>query len=102
MVPQLPADTTVVEETSFAAVILVVLVVAELTAKMEYRSSSPAARFVVPLIVNISPASWSLTGFIWIEGDLFTIVGHDITVGVTDGSERIRISRDIPQSETIR
>ena len=72
LVPQLPADTIVVDETSLAEVILPVV---GRMAKMEYRSFSPAARLVVPEMVNGSPASWSLTGFTRISGDEFVVGG---------------------------
>ena len=72
LVPHFPADTIVVDETSFAEVMFVV---PETMAKIEYRSSSPAARLVVPVMENGSPTFWLLTGFTLIKGDVFVARG---------------------------
>ncbi len=99
LVPHFPSDTVVVDETSFAEVMFVV---PETRAKIEYRSSSPAARLVVPVMENGSLAFWLLTGFTLIKGEAFVAEGQGVPAGVTEGRARSRISRDTPQSVIIR
>jgi len=70
--------------------------------KIEYCRVVPAGKLVVPAMVKWFAAYWSLTGFIRIHGVVFVTGGHIAGVGVGDGTGRIRISCEGPQSEVIR
>jgi hypothetical protein len=98
LVPQVPPDMSVEEESNLTG--------GEVPSgpreKIEYWRVVPAGRFVVPAMVNGFAAYWSLNGFIWIHGEVFVTGGHGGGVGVSDGTGRIRISCETPQSDMTR